>query len=543
MLAAAAEQLAGTLRSLPIVAARTKAVSSTTLQPLDSREAVLESLVRQMTETVRWIDVVEQLYAEGVRTFVEVGPSGVLTGLTRRILEGRSDATFLQFDQRGRSPRQHLERLRDQLAAVGGLRSSEAVPAAVTSPRAAGQMVSFDATARRRQRNRSAAAGQERAGSRRPVGGAQGHGNGSGNGDGHGNEDERAVGGVHGRGDGSSGLPAPWPSDAAAVEQQPATATVNRLAAAPSVPIGPEPDFDRTLEDLVEELLLEHGLTLPLGAAAEARAGGRRFLDALEHLFAVTAAERQAVLRARSLSALCDVLARTGGKADWLPRRAAVDDAHVARLRGPANGHQSSNQEDGRRQPAALAASSSHAGAARGAEVESFLIEFVVEQTGYPAEIVELDADLEADLGIDSIRKAQLFGEVGQRYGLDAEDGVSLDDFPTLRHLIDYLVPRLGGPPAAASAPGGHGRADRNGGDQAGIDVPRASVAVEPAPTVPSPLVTAAGLAAEVESFLIEFVVEQTGYPAEIVELDADLEADLGIDSIRKAQLFGEVGQ
>ena len=27
---------------------------------------------------------------------------------------------------------------------------------------------------------------------------------------------------------------------------------------------------------------------------------------------------------------------------------------------------------------------------------------------------------------------------------------------------------------------------------------------------------------------LIDFVVEQTGYPAEIVELDVDLEADLG---------------
>ena len=35
----------------------------------------------------------------------------------------------------------------------------------------------------------------------------------------------------------------------------------------------------------------------------------------------------------------------------------------------------------------------------------------------------------------------------------------------------------------------------------------------------------------------IDFVIEQTGYPREIVELDADLEADLGIDSIRKAQL------
>ncbi len=39
----------------------------------------------------------------------------------------------------------------------------------------------------------------------------------------------------------------------------------------------------------------------------------------------------------------------------------------------------------------------------------------------------------------------------------------------------------------------------------------------------------------------MNFVVEQTGYPAEVVELDADLEADLGIDSIKKAQLFGEL--
>ncbi len=39
----------------------------------------------------------------------------------------------------------------------------------------------------------------------------------------------------------------------------------------------------------------------------------------------------------------------------------------------------------------------------------------------------------------------------------------------------------------------------------------------------------------------INFVIEQTGYPPEIVRLDADLEADLGIDSIKKAQLFGEL--
>ena len=45
----------------------------------------------------------------------------------------------------------------------------------------------------------------------------------------------------------------------------------------------------------------------------------------------------------------------------------------------------------------------------------------------------------------------------------------------------------------------------------------------------------------ELEKFLVNFVVEQTGYPPEVVELDADLEADLGIDSIKKAQMFGEL--
>ena len=86
-------------------------------------------------------------------------------------------------------------------------------------------------------------------------------------------------------------------------------------------------------------------------------------------------------------------------------------------------------------------------------ELSDFLIDFVIEQTGYPREIVELDADLEADLGIDSIRKAQLFGEIGQKYDLQADDELSLDDFPTLRHLLEYMQPRIGGGDVQQPAP------------------------------------------------------------------------------------------
>ncbi len=64
----------------------------------------------------------------------------------------------------------------------------------------------------------------------------------------------------------------------------------------------------------------------------------------------------------------------------------------------------------------------------------------MVEQTGYPPEVVELDADLEADLGIDSIKKAQLFGELSEYFDVQPTENMTLDDFPTLRHVMNFLA-------------------------------------------------------------------------------------------------------
>ena len=47
--------------------------------------AARESLVRQVSAPVRWLESVELLIKEGVDTFVEVGPGKVLTGLMRQI--------------------------------------------------------------------------------------------------------------------------------------------------------------------------------------------------------------------------------------------------------------------------------------------------------------------------------------------------------------------------------------------------------------------------------------------------------------------------
>ena len=163
------------------------------------------------------------------------------------------------------------------------------------------------------------------------------------------------------------------------------------------------------------------------------------------------------------------------------------------------------------------------------AELRKTLVEFVIEQTGYPEEIVEMDADLEADLGIDSIKKAQLFGEVGARFQIAPRADLSLDDFPTLGHVLRFLVAELDARTASTET----------------VALQLVSVSAEAPIAKPNGKLQPAKPsvdAAELRKTLVEFVIEQTGYPEEIVEMDADLEADLGIDSIKKAQLFGEVG-
>jgi acyl carrier protein len=186
-------------------------------------------------------------------------------------------------------------------------------------------------------------------------------------------------------------------------------------------------------------------------------------------------------------------------------------------------------------------------------DLERFLIAFVVEQTGYPEEMVELDADLEADLGIDSIKKAQLFGELAEHFDIPTADAadLSLDDFPTLRHVMGFLAaaPRRGpssngAHPAgsaarlASSAPPAPAAPARSEPQSTNGEAPAAADDLDTPPAE-----TDAMSGEELERFLVSFVVEQTGYPEEMVELDADLEADLGIDSIKKAQLFGELAE
>jgi [acyl-carrier-protein] S-malonyltransferase len=69
---------------------------------LSSAEACRAELVEHLTAGVDWIRIVEGMVAEGVTTFVEVGPGRVLTGLIKRIAP---DAELIPADDAASVPR------------------------------------------------------------------------------------------------------------------------------------------------------------------------------------------------------------------------------------------------------------------------------------------------------------------------------------------------------------------------------------------------------------------------------------------------------
>jgi [acyl-carrier-protein] S-malonyltransferase len=54
-------------------------------RPLTTAEACRAELVEHLTTGVDWVAAIERMTAEGVDTFIEVGPGRVLSGLIKRI--------------------------------------------------------------------------------------------------------------------------------------------------------------------------------------------------------------------------------------------------------------------------------------------------------------------------------------------------------------------------------------------------------------------------------------------------------------------------
>ncbi|MDW8328344.1 MAG: phosphopantetheine-binding protein, partial [Anaerolineales bacterium] len=178
--------------------------------------------------------------------------------------------------------------------------------------------------------------------------------------------------------------------------------------------------------------------------------------------------------------------------------------------------------------------------------VAAKVLEVVAEKTGYPPEMLDLDLDLEADLGVDTVKQAETFAAIREAFGIERIENLKLRDYPTLRHVINFVYERRPDlKPSAAPAPAAPTPvatpAPAPAPAMAMAAAPVAATAPEAAPAAPAPAATPAPAADPVTERVLAVVAEKTGYPTEMLDLDLDLEADLGVDTVKQAETFAAI--
>lgn len=134
---------------------------------------------------------------------------------------------------------------------------------------------------------------------------------------------------------------------------------------------------------------------------------------------------------------------------------------------------------------------------------EKILLAIVAEKTGYPIEMLDLDMNLDSDLGIDSIKRVEILSALQEALPeLPMVSPDELGQLQTLRSITELFVAEQTTPAA-----------------------------------IPEQIKVISGFA----ETLLEVVADKTGYPTEMLNLDMNLDSDLGIDSIKRVEILSAI--
>ncbi|MGV1010153.1 MAG: SDR family NAD(P)-dependent oxidoreductase, partial [Dermatophilaceae bacterium] len=76
--------------------------------------------------------------------------------------------------------------------------------------------------------------------------------------------------------------------------------------------------------------------------------------------------------------------------------------------------------------------------------------------------------DLEADLGVDTVKQAEVFAAVRAHYGVERDDTLQLRDFPTITHVAAWIRAKTAGEPSPATSASNGAPADAGSAAAAG---------------------------------------------------------------------------
>ena len=185
------------------------------------------------------------------------------------------------------------------------------------------------------------------------------------------------------------------------------------------------------------------------------------------------------------------------------------------------------------------------------ADLGNNLLAITSDKTGYPVEMLEMDMDMEADLGIDSIKKVEILGALQDMHpNLPQPNLEELSEKRTIGQVVEYLQSHV----ASSATVATQTSTTTQEVVLESIESPLSLIPIgdnnipspveTTSPVVSTPLPIEAQIATtedytDLGQTLLAITSDKTGYPVEMLEMDMDMEADLGIDSIKRVEILG----
>jgi acyl transferase domain-containing protein/phosphopantetheinyl transferase len=433
---------------------RVKTYSCTTRSPFSADPAQIQEVaVDHWMRPVEFRKTIEAMYDDGLRIFVEVGPRGNLTAFVDDILRGRPHLAVpanvmhrsgitqlnhlvgilaaqgvpmrLDYLYARRSPRKLNLAKPDDLA-ESGRKSRRQMKLATGWPE---MNISNETAARLQFRNQAT-----------PV-------------------DSSSP-------DASTRAPATPPVPPASQQARIALAptSASQQAASPRPPTADRRPQEETVSH-AEVHSQPQAVVSPQGRRASASQVTSAYLQTMEQFLAVQQEVMQAFLSGQTGAPVSTIPAALpagsereteSGAAEWREDREATEQEQIGAQEplqpstpdSPAEPSPLPEDENVD-QPAGVEAGSLGVEA-----IGSMLLQLVSERTGYPIEMLDLSLDLEADLGIDSIKRVEILGSFQQQTNLlQAEDMEALASRKTLQDVISFLAERSERPGTSELAP------------------------------------------------------------------------------------------
>lgn len=130
--------------------------------------------------------------------------------------------------------------------------------------------------------------------------------------------------------------------------------------------------------------------------------------------------------------------------------------------------------------------------------IMEFVLKSIEDITGYEKSMLEENLDLEADLGIDSVKQGELWNKVSENFSFDIENIKNIKDICTIKQMVDYVANQ------------------NNTSSEKNVKESEINI----------------------RNTILALIEEKTGYPIEMLSNNLDLEADLGIDSVKRTEIL-----